>query len=294
MGVIDKFRGALYGVAIGDALGGTTEFMTASEIQQKYGRVTDIIGGGYWNLEPGETTDDTAMTMAVARGILKDPDHPIPQIGQEFLAWAATRPKDIGNIIAHVFRLYQGDWFAAAERAHEELNGLTAGNGSLMRCLPVALAYADVSRMEEVTVLQSKMTHWDSLADEACRVYNRIASRMLRGQPLPSALAAEVQGTRYESALYVEPNVVPDGFVVHTFQWVVHILSTTPDFEQAVQFAANLGGDADTIGAITGGLAGLDCGFDTLPERYVDSILVGKELDELAVGLHRLYTKAER
>jgi ADP-ribosylglycohydrolase len=73
--VIDKFRGALYGVAIGDALGGTTEFMTASEIQQKYGRVTDIIGGGYWNLEPGETTDDTAMTMAVARGILKDPDH---------------------------------------------------------------------------------------------------------------------------------------------------------------------------------------------------------------------------
>lgn len=290
--MIDKIRGALYGVAIGDALGGTTEMMAAPEIQRKYGRVTEIMGGGYWNLVPGETTDDTAMTIAVARGILKDPDHPIPQIGEEFLAWAATRPKYIGNIIAHVFRLYQGDWFAAAERAHEELNGLTAGNGSLMRCLPVALAYADVSRMEEVTVLQSKMTHCDSLADEACRVYNRIASRVLKGQPLQSALAAEVQGTRYESALYAKPDVVPDGFVVRTFQWVVYILSTTPDFEPAVQVAANLGGDSDTIGAIAGGLAGLDCGFHALPERYVESILVRKELDELAVGLHRLYTRS--
>jgi ADP-ribosyl-[dinitrogen reductase] hydrolase len=290
--ILDKVRGALYGLAIGDAIGGTTEFMSRAEIERRHGRVTEIVGGGYWQLEPGETTDDTSMTIAVARGILANPDNPIPHIGEEFLAWAKTEPKDIGNIIRNVFREYRGNWFKAAERVHEQSGGMSAGNGSLMRCLPVALAYADEERMQQITVLQSKMTHFDPLADEACLIYNRIAHRMLNGQTLRDVLRQEVQGTRYASALEEEPSVPPNGYVVHTFLWVVHILNTSPDFDSAVQFAANLGGDSDTIGAIAGGLAGLECGFAALPTRYVEKILVRAELDRLAEGLAQLYSGA--
>ena len=67
---LDRIRGALYGVAVGDALGGPLEFMSDRQICDAYGRVTDMIGGGWLNLKPGEVTDDTQMTLCVARGIL--------------------------------------------------------------------------------------------------------------------------------------------------------------------------------------------------------------------------------
>lgn len=67
---LDRIRGALYGVAVGDALGGPLEFMSDQQIRDAYGRVTDMIGGGWLNLKPGEVTDDTQMTLCVARGIL--------------------------------------------------------------------------------------------------------------------------------------------------------------------------------------------------------------------------------
>jgi ADP-ribosyl-[dinitrogen reductase] hydrolase len=68
MNRLNRIKGGLYGVAIGDALGGTTEFMTRSEVKNKYGYLTEIIGGGVWDLEPGEVTDDTMMTLAVGEG----------------------------------------------------------------------------------------------------------------------------------------------------------------------------------------------------------------------------------
>ncbi|WP_102348592.1 ADP-ribosylglycohydrolase family protein [Bacillus sp. Marseille-P3661] len=92
-----KILSGLFGLAIGDALGGTTEFMTSEEINKKYGKLTDIIGGGYWRLEPGKTTDDTAMTMAVAKGILKNFNSPIEEMGNEFTRWFDTKPKDVGS-----------------------------------------------------------------------------------------------------------------------------------------------------------------------------------------------------
>ena len=111
---------------------------------------------------------------------------------------------------------------------------MTAGNGSLMRCLPVALAYPEKERVEEITRLQSKMTHYDSLADEACLIYNRVAWRLFQDEPLREALRAEVTDTRYEPSLETEPVVPPDGFVVNTMHWVVHILSVSADFTEAV------------------------------------------------------------
>jgi ADP-ribosyl-[dinitrogen reductase] hydrolase len=120
--------------------------MTRNEIQKKYGYLKDIIGGGCWNLEPGEVTDDTMMTIAVAEGILDNPQNPIEDIGKHFIMWYDSKPKDIGNIIRIALNEYKRskDWTRTAYYAHQATGGMSAGNGSLMRCLPVALYYNDI------------------------------------------------------------------------------------------------------------------------------------------------------
>ncbi len=82
--LLDRIKGVMYGVVVGDALGGTTEFLTIPEIRSQYGYLKDIIGGGVWKLEPGEVTDDTMMTLCIAEGILENPADPMEPIGRRF------------------------------------------------------------------------------------------------------------------------------------------------------------------------------------------------------------------
>lgn len=289
--MLDRLKGGLYGVAVGDALGGTTEFMSVREVKAQYGYLTEIIGGGVWQLEPGEVTDDTMMTLCVAEGILENPAEPMEAIGRYFLEWYQSRPKDIGNIIRHVFEKYEGDWLESAFIAHADM-GQSGGNGSLMRCLPAALAYNDPAEVERVTIMQSRMTHYDPRCAEACVIYNRIADRLLRGEDLSEAILAEVKGSEYEVMIEDEPDCPPSGFVVHTFRWVLHILLHASDFSDTVQRAANLGGDSDTIGAIAGGLAGIYYGYEGIPAKYAEAILIKDRLDRVVSQLYALRTSS--
>ncbi len=288
----NRIKGGFYGVAVGDALGGTTEFMTRQEVKQTYGWLSEMVGGGVWRLAPGEVTDDTQMTLCVAEGILSHPGYPEDPIGKQFLQWFASKPKDVGMIIRAVLASYNGDWYGTAKLVHEQM-GQSAGNGSLMRCLPVALAYAKSAEMERVTRLQSEMTHYDELCAEACLLYNRMARRLLHEEPLLASIHAETSGTMYEGDLGAEPDCPASGFVVHTFRWVLHLLATSGTFEEVVQKAANLGNDSDTIGAIAGGLAGVHYGFEAIPVRYSKAILIKDELDRLSERFMALYTRVE-
>lgn len=283
----NRIKGGLYGVAVGDALGGTTEFMNVDEIEAKHGYLTEIIGGGVWSLEPGEVTDDTMMTLCVAEGILEYPAEPMEAIGRYFMKWYESRPKDIGNIIRHVLQKYDGDWLEAAFIAHMDL-GQSGGNGSLMRCLPAALAYKDPADIERVTVVQSRMTHYDPRCAEICVMYNRMAYRLLHGEDLRTVIRSETAGSEYDGQIEEVPDCPPNGFVVHTFRWVLHILLQSKDYAEVVQKAANLGGDSDTIGAIAGGLAGIYYGYEGIPVRYVEAILIKDKLNRLASQLYAL------
>ncbi|MBD3920458.1 ADP-ribosylglycohydrolase family protein [Paenibacillus sp. PR3] len=290
LSLLDRIRGGLYGVAVGDALGGTTEFMSRTGIQKTHDYLTEIIGGGVWDLEPGEVTDDTMMTLCVADGIMEQPDAPMAAIGEHFLTWYRSDPKDIGNIIRYVLSRYDGNWMEAAFVAHMDL-GQSAGNGALMRCLPVALAYANLEEVERVSRQQAKMTHYDDRCAATCSMYNRIAYRMLvEGAGLEEAIAVDIAGTEYTDLLQpgAQPNCEPTGFVVDTMRWVLHLLLTSNSFEEVVQRAANEGGDADTIGAIAGGLAGIHYGYAGIPQRYAERILIKERLDVLSERLYAL------
>lgn len=288
---LDKIKGGMFGLAIGDALGGTTEFMSEEQIKSAYGQLTEIIGSGRWNLKPGETTDDTAMALCVAKGIIKDSHYPIEHIGEQFLNWKNTNPKDIGITISYAFLFYktESNWENAARKTDDYLGGHSAGNGSLMRCLPISLAYKNEDKIRDVSKKQSKMTHFDDLASEACIIYNLIAYDLLYQQmSMKNAIENRIKGTLYEQILKNDPNCLPTGFVVDTFLWVLRTLYTKETFEEVVQFLANKGEDADTTAAIAGGLKGIEVGYENLPDRYKEMILLKEEINEISEKLYRL------
>ena len=297
----DKIAGALYGVAVGDALGGPLEFMTAEQIAQRHGLVTEMIGGGWLSLRPGETTDDTAMTMAVAEGIMEAPESPIPCIGARFIRWANSGPKDIGGTcrasIGHAAflagknqseeypALADDIWFAAAKDTAEQNHGRSGGNGALMRAVYPALYYPEKERALQETVDQGRMTHWDADSDEACRIYADVLHSLMveaangnsdRGSTIP-AIFHTLEGTRYDLEAMLTKGranqLKPTGYVVDSMECALYSLwEGSADFDEAVINAANMGGDADTIAAICGGLAGALHGFATIPQEWIAAL----------------------
>lgn len=286
MDIYERILGGLFGVACGDALGGTLEFMSEDEIQRKHGYLKDIIGGGCWDLEPGEVTDDTMMTIAVAEGILDNPENPIEDIGNHFIGWYDSSPKDIGNIIRIALSEYKrsNDWTKTAYYAHQTTGGKSAGNGSLMRCLPVALYYSDVKKMLEITASQSLLTHYDRKATDACQFYNLLVYDYLNGKPKVPAIREHIDNyPEYKKVfLMLKNELEPSGYVFDTLICALWCFVNTSSFEEAVCEAANLGGDADTVAAITGGLAGVYYGYDAIPDRWKEKILVKDQLVSIA------------
>ena len=291
----DKIAGALYGVAVGDALGGPLEFMTAEQIAQRHGLVTEMIGGGWLSLRPGETTDDTAMTMAVAEGIMESPDAPCEAIGRRFIAWANSGPKDIGGTcrsgISMAMRKAQElgkdtpdvvCWNYGG-RATAELNhGRSGGNGALMRAIYPALYYPEEERAIQETVNQGRMTHWDADSDEACKIYAAVVHCIIAdaaagasdATALLLGLHNSLGGTRYDLEDIMEKGraggLRPTGYVVDSLECALYALwETSGECDEAIIKAANMGGDADTIAAICGGLAGALYGFASIPQEWI-------------------------
>lgn len=271
---MDVARGALYGVAVADALGATLEFMSAAEIARRYGTLRDIVGGGWLALRPGQVTDDTEMTLAVAEGIAEQPDAPVEAVGRRFIEWLDTQPRDVGRTCAVALNYARRrGWADAARFAHDDLGGRSAGNGSLMRSAYPGLWYTDRAQALRVAVELSRMTHYDPLASEACELYTAAIWDMARGGvPARQALKAAFGGTRYQAALAGQARLAPTGFVVDTLNCALDAVACTSSLEDAIVRAVNLGGDADTVGAVAGGLAGAMYGYDSIPTRWREAL----------------------
>lgn len=253
----DGVRGALYGHAIGDAMGATTEFMTADEIMKRYGVVDEMIGGGWLKLHPGEVTDDTQMSMCVMRALQRETEAPFTfkrMVAEEFSSWYDSKPKDVGaQCIRGILAFESGFYIGPDDNA--------LGNGALMRALPCALLGLDGLNAQQAVV-----THNNA---EQVRIIQRY-SELVRGL-ISNTVALKFKG---------EPQK-PSGHVRNTFNNAV-AWASKPSFSEAIIGAVNHGGDADTIAAIAGSLAGARFGFDAIPEEWVCALHadVRKELDD--------------
>ena len=290
---LNKLLGGLFGVACGDALGATLEFLSKEEGRKTYGYLKDIIGRGHWKLKPGQVTDDTMMTLCVAGGILENSECPIEYIGNRFVKWYNSDPKDIGITCELAIKKYieTGDWKEASFYVHHISNGRTAGNGTIMRCIPVALYYRDYNKIANITTLQSKMTHYDEKAADACVLYNTVIYKYLNGEAKERAITETIYSSEdYKDVMNMKKEeLIPSGYVVDTLRCALWCFMNNSNLEDTVCETANLCGDADTVAAVAGGLAGTYYGYDSIPERWKNKIEVKDKLMSIGEKINSTY-----
>ena len=272
--LLDKALGAYLGLALGDALGATVEFMTPREIRHRFaaqgGVHRHLIGGGWLKLAAGQVTDDTTMSLALGDALLRGERAGRPfdtqLIAEAFLAWWRGKPVDCGNTCRRgILRFLQQGSVSG------EPNDGDAGNGALMRNLPVALAtLGDDAAFERVSIAQAHVTHHHALSDAAVLGIGQLLRDVLAGAD------ASAQARRIEAFVAAQPAFTfrpypgrASGYVVDTVQTVLHCFTSHNDFEAALTAAVNLGDDADTTGALVGMLAGARCGAQALPGRWL-------------------------
>jgi ADP-ribosyl-[dinitrogen reductase] hydrolase len=316
----ERIRGALLGLACGDALGAPAEFESQAEVQSRFGRLSEMVGGGPWN--PGEWTDDTGMALCIAEGILANSEDPVEETGRRFLEWRKDA-KDVGTTISAALSGFRGDWVEAARNTPQARQGKAAGNGSLMRTLPVALAYHDRETMLRISARLSAMTHWDPQAEVCCAVYCLWVEHLLHGASLHEgwhaalavgrdlAMGRELAEGASLAPDTVGPHPLPDGFwqrleaveqmeyadlqpsgyagyVVECLEAAAWCCLRSESLEECLIQAVNLAGEADTIAAVAGGVAGAYWGMGAIPQRWLEALYRRRDLEQVADQLASL------
>lgn len=267
--LFEKARGALLGGAIGDALGATVEFMSPSEIRHRYGVHRRMEGGGWLYLKPGQVTDDTQMSLCVARALVETGSMDPAAVMEKFAAWYRGKPIDIGSTCLAGIRNYLVKGALSVPPAH-----FHAGNGAAMRMGPVALAtYGSDERLCDWAVKQAHLTHNNPLSDGACLAVGRLVHLALSG----AAKGAMEEGVSFLRALSPDFSYSPysgkaTGYVADTLATVLHYFFATESFEECLVGVVNRGQDADTTGAIAGVVAGAYYGFDGLPRKWLGKL----------------------
>jgi len=264
--LLNRSLGAYLGLAVGDALGAPVEFMTAGEIRAQHRIHRHMTGGGWLRLRPGQVTDDTGMCLALGDALLGMESWSIPAVADGFVGWMRSRPVDIGNTCRRGITRYLNDGSLVSRCSAED-----AGNGALMRNLPVVLSTLDdCGRFERWSLDQARFTHNNTLSDAATLCLGHITRGMLEGQSIEQAWMHAEQLVRLHRQFRFDPwpgNT--SGYVVDTVQTVLDAFFNTCSFEDCLLRAVNRGGDADTIGALAGQLAGACYGLHAIPAVWL-------------------------
>lgn len=293
---LERYRGALLGLAAGDAVGTTLEFRPPGSFEP----LEDMVGGGPFGLEPGQWTDDTSMALCLAASLVDCRGFDARDQMNRYCDWASDGYMssngecfDIGNTVSGALRRY--------EHTDEPFAGSTdprsAGNGSLMRLAPVVLFYhPDSDACVRYAGESSRTTHGAPEAVDACRIFARILSSALDGHSKPEVLAPATPSSASErlrsiaaGAYRGQPahQIRGTGYVVDSLEAALWCFERTNSFRDAVLAAANLGDDADTTAAICGQVAGAFYGSGGIPESWTNLVVMRDEIVELADGLHR-------
>ncbi|KMT52834.1 ADP-ribosylglycohydrolase family protein [Pseudomonas fildesensis] len=290
----DRYRGSLLGLACGDAVGTTVEFMPRGT----FAPVIDMVGGGPFNLKPGQWTDDTSMALCLAESLLNKGGFDAQDQMGRYLNWwkwgywsATGECFDIGMTVREALSEFErnGNPFAGSTDPY------SAGNGSMMRLAPVVLFYfPDRQRVHTFTAESSRTTHAAQEAIECCLVLAEAISNALAG-------GSKAQVLQLSSTHLIAPKVaaiargdyrdkqragiVGSGYSVASLEAALWCFHHTDSFAEAVLMAANLGDDADTTAAIVGQLAGAHYGVHSIPLAWMDKLWMRDEIQDIADSL---------
>lgn len=268
----DRAMAAYLGLAVGDALGATVEFMTPREISARFGTHRRIVGGGWLRLRPGQVTDDTTMSLYLGEAILAEGGRVVGEaVATAFDCWMRRRPVDIGNTVRRGILHYRRTGQTEVPPAPHD-----AGNGSCMRLLPVVLSGIDVSdeRLSRRICIQGHTTHNNPIADAGSLcVAQMIRSALFGGDKRTLMQPVRTLVRRFPDFAFRDRREEnPSGFIVHTLRAVFQAFFDTDSFEECLVDVVNRGGDADTTGAIAGMIAGAFYGWDGIPRHWEQAL----------------------
>jgi ADP-ribosyl-[dinitrogen reductase] hydrolase len=274
----ERFRGTLLGLACGDAVGTSVEFQP----RDSFPPLTDMMGGGPFNLKPGQWTDDTSMALCLAESLLIKNGFDATDQMTRYLDWwrngylsSTGKCFDIGMTIRDALARYQatGDPYAGSNDPY------TAGNGSLMRLAPVVLYYfPDCERVRAFSASSSRTTHAAPEALECCQFFAELIRKALQGahksdlRILPETTFIEPKVAAIAQGEYLDKPrsaIHGSGYCIASLEAALWCFHHTDNFKAAILEAANLGDDADTTAAIVGQLAGAHYGVSDIPASWL-------------------------
>lgn len=303
-----QIKSALLGVAVGDALGVPVEFTSREGLALK--PVTDMRGYGTFNQPPGTWSDDSSLTFCLAEALTEN--FTLETLAENFIRWyrdaywtAHDEMFDVGIATAEAISGLESGVkpkFAGGD------NEFSNGNGSLMRILPLVFHIRNKPIEERFRITEdvSSLTHRHIRSIIACFYYLEFARLLLGGLDkfdiytelqttvLPFLKGQNItQGEINHFNRLLTDNIAnleiddikSSGYVVHTLEASIYCLLTTNIFHDAVLTAVNLGEDTDTTAAVTGGLAGLTYGYDSIPDEWLKVLVRREEIERLAERL---------
>ena len=300
----DKFRGAMLGLACGDALGTTVEFKPRGRFEP----LTDIVGGGPFGLKAGEWTDDTSMALCLAESLLAKKGTDLRDQLERYTFWwihgensVTGHCFDIGNTVRAALENYA----ATDSPLAGSTDPMTAGNGSIMRLAPAALFYATSPIDKFLTRLaeSSQTTHGAAEAVHACQLFGYLIRRALSSQTKSEIFALDSEflenlAPDFSSKIraigeqnYIgkdEFDIRGSGYVVDSLEAALWAFDSTSSFEEGALKAVNLGDDADTTGAIYGQIAGAFYGEKGIPKHWLKKLAWREKITRLADRLRDL------
>jgi len=303
--MLDRLKGGILGVAIGDALDVPVEFKSREYLKNE--PVTDYMGYMCWNQPPGTWSDDSSLTLCLVDSLIRGYD--IEDIGQTFAKWYSTgywgahhEVFDVGGSTRHSLdRVLSGLSAKFSGNMFEHDNG----NGSLMRTLPLAYFLhreTSISKRYQIVKEVSSVTHAHLRSVFSCFIYVEYALLLLKGQEKYEAyknikqpileFSKTMDFNTNEIDLFVrilegdiskekENTIQSTGYVLHSLEASLWCFLNSDTYAEAVLKAVNLGGDTDTTAAITGGLAGLYVGEESIPETWKSRLARLEDIEEL-------------
>ena len=301
----DRFRGCLLGLAIGDALGTTLEFKAPGSFEP----IHDMVGGGPFNLAPGEWTDDTSMALCLAESLVSCQGMDLADQMQRYLHWyregylsSTGFCFDIGNTVRSALERF--------DRTGDPVSGSTdpysAGNGSIMRLAPVAMYFVHDNQASIRNCAKSSLTtHGTRMAVDACRYFGSLISGALRGVSKDTLLSEHFFKDNEQLVREIDeiargsfkekepPDIQGTGYVVKSLEAALWAFFRSESFESGCLLAVNLGNDADTTGAVYGQIAGAYYGESGLPVKWREQIILKDLIRSFADQIYIIADKAD-
>lgn len=294
--LLDRIKGALVGLACGDAVGTTLEFKARGSFEP----ITDMVGGGPFKLEVGQWTDDTSMALCLAHSLLSQKRFdPVDQMNR-YCNWyqhgyMSSNGKcfDIGITVSNALRNYLN----TKEPYSGSVDEYSSGNGSIMRLSPIPIFfhnnYEDCIKYAGES---SRTTHGSDECVDSCRLFTSLLFNAFRASDKLSIFANNTYQPYCKKVISIAnkdflkfdySQLTGSGYVIESLESALWCFMKGESFEDCILLAANIGNDADTTAAICGQLAGAYYGFSNIPSHWRSSITMATEIEDLAVELFR-------